>query len=206
MKLTMKPRPVISGNVQYAFSTPIYGQVFPDVEQMNADIEKTVMGWRASEQGVKASNAGGWHSSYDLLQRLGEPHASRLGRMFLAVVKGAIESVAEIGEMPGQFGIEAWANVNVKGDANHAHIHPGCPWSGVYCVSTDQNAGGHIRFTDPRPAALMIAHPLNPFNATNNLRINPVPGLFIAFPSFLYHSVDVYQGERPRISLAFNLR
>jgi len=56
------------------------------------------------------------------------------------------------------------------------------------------DAGGELRFTDPRTAALMLTHPLNPFHATNNVRLRPQSGMVVVFPSFLYHAVDVYRG------------
>lgn len=66
--------------------------------------------------------------------------------------------------------------------------------------------GGQLIFTDPRTAALMVNHPYNPFGATNHVTVTPVAGMMLTFPSFLYHEVTAYEGDTPRISIAFNMR
>ena len=142
-----------------------------------------------------------------MLSELGEPYGTQLGRMFVEGVKGAVSAMVDWSEAwPERFSMDAWANVNERGDGNSAHIHPGCAWSGVYYVATEQDAGGHIAFIDPRTAALMVNHPLNPFSGNDALNVPPVAGLILVFPSFLYHRVDAYRGESPRISIAFNLK
>ena len=52
----------------------------------------------------------------------------------------------------------------------------------------------------------MSGHSLNPFKSVENITIAPTPGTMLVFPSFLYHSVRVYEGDTPRISVAFNLK
>ena len=44
-----------------------------------------------------------------------------------------------------------------------------------------------------------------PFNAMNPVTLRPEAGVLFVFPSFLYHGVHPYQGNSPRISIAFNL-
>lgn len=208
MQLFMKPKPLRAERTMLAFTTPITVRPFEATEALNRHISSFALEWRKSEPGEQRSNLGGWHSPDQLLQRLGEPWAGQLAQMFLQTVKEAVEAVAEPPANLGRFGIEAWVNINEKGDSNAPHIHPGSVWSGVYYVATDPpgQAEGRLRFTDPRTAALTSAHPLNPFHATNNIKIAPEPGTFVVFPSFLYHSVSAYNGINPRISLAFNLR
>jgi uncharacterized protein (TIGR02466 family) len=208
MQVSLKPRPIGINETMLAFATPVYAKRHDDLGPMNDALAAFVLEDRQRNPGEMASNRGGWHSSRDLLQRLGDPHARRLGQMFFEGIKAAITTLVEGVEFGGQAGIECWANVNERGDWNEAHIHPNCPWSGVYYVATDTSAeaGGELRFTDPRAQALMLAHPLNPFHATNNLRIRPQPGMMVVFPSFLYHAVEIYNGAGPRISIAMNLR
>ncbi|MGF1633630.1 MAG: TIGR02466 family protein [Phycisphaerae bacterium] len=207
MQVNMKPRPVGANNTMFAFITPIFVKQHEGTQEMNEAIKAFVLADRAKSLGEQASNRGGWHSSRDLLQRLGEPHAPRLGQMFFEGIKTVMGMLVENADFSGKAAVECWANVNEKGDWNESHIHPNCPWSGVYYPATDTRpeAGGAIRFTEPRIQALMLAHPLNPFHATNNVRIRPVPGMMVVFPSFLYHAVDPYLGEEPRISIAINL-
>jgi Putative 2OG-Fe(II) oxygenase len=39
-----------------------------------------------------------------------------------------------------------------------------------------------------------------------NYLVQPAPGLTVLFPSYMPHMVFPHQGERERISIAFNLR
>jgi uncharacterized protein (TIGR02466 family) len=179
---------------------------YPAHIELNRALAERILDMRESSSGIRQSNVGGWHSEGDFLRQLGEPWAGTLARLFLDGVRGAVASVAEMAEQPGQAAIEAWANVNEAGDSNAPHIHPGSVWSGVYFVAAKADSGGILSLTDPRSAALMVAHQLNPFPSTNNVQIHPQPGLLVVFPSFVYHAVSVYHGDSSRISIAFNLR
>jgi uncharacterized protein (TIGR02466 family) len=203
----MKPRFTTVKNTLLAFATPIRQHGYTNVESLNTELSKRILAMRDQSPGERKSNIGGWHSNGKLLTALGEPYGAQLGRMFVENVNAAIEVVAEPTKpRPAQLTIEAWANVNTRGDSNVSHIHPGCAWSGVYYVATGpKDAGGEIVFTDPRTAALMSPHPLNPFPVNNSVTVYPQPGMMIVFPSFLYHRVGIYLADAPRITIAFNL-
>jgi uncharacterized protein (TIGR02466 family) len=206
MRIAMKPRMSSIKNTLLAFSTPIHQMRFENKVEFNAEVARRVLAMRGRTPGQQYSNEGGWHSDSDFLQNLGEPYASELAGMFMQGVSAALDALVEIGEVPPmQPLVECWANVNQRGDSNRLHIHPGNPWSGVYYVATEPNARGEIYFIDPRVASLMSIHPLNPFNATNPITLVPEASMLLVFPSFLYHGVHPYQGDSPRISIAFNL-
>jgi uncharacterized protein (TIGR02466 family) len=203
----MNARLTYLGKTLLAFPTPIQRVRYERIDEFNAEVARRVLSLREKSAGLERSNVGGWHSEATILKELGEPYGTQLGKMFIENVKAAFGATAEMTDpWPTQFSMDAWANVNQRGDTNSPHIHPGCPWSGVYYVATDDGAGGEIVFTDPRTAALMVGHPLNPFAATNQVKIAPLAGMMLVFPAFLYHSVRAYEGESPRISIAFNLR
>jgi uncharacterized protein (TIGR02466 family) len=206
MQIAMKPRLRIVENTLMAFSTPIHQVRFENSDEFNAELSRRVLAMRATVTSQQFSNVGGWHSDSNFLQNLGEPYASQLARMFLQGVRSALESLVELGDIPPHTPlIECWANVNERGDSNRQHIHPGNPWSGVYYVATEPGARGEIYFVDPRVASLMSIHPFNPFNATNPITVVPESSMLLVFPSFLYHGVHAYEGDSPRISIAFNL-
>ena len=109
----------------------------------------------------------------------------------------------------------AWANVNRKGHGNEFHTHPGAYWSGTYYVddggiADDPELGGAFEMQDPRGVAPAMYAPLLGFavpggqSAGASELIQPKSGQFILFPSWLQHGVRPYQGERMRISVAFN--
>jgi uncharacterized protein (TIGR02466 family) len=204
----MRPRILEINQTILAYPTPIRRHLHADVGEFNRDLAARILALRDRSPGKRLSNVGGWHSDNQLLQTLGEPYAGRLGRMFMEDVREAFGVVAELTEpLPATVSIEAWANVNSRGDTNVPHIHGGCPWSGVYYVAGDTGpaAGGGLVFTDPRTAALMVVHPYNPFKGANHITLAAEPGVMVVFPSFLYHGVEPYQGDSPRISIAFNL-
>jgi len=203
---TPPPTGQVKVQAQMAFCTPLVAGLIDNAESFNAELERKVLDYRQQDPGQQKSNVGGWHSKPDLFQKLGEPYAGTLGRMFLQLIQSAMQSLKAPVKPEGNQMIEAWANVNEKGDSNRPHVHPGCPWSGVYYIATEPGKSGELRFTDPRPAALMIHHALAPWNNLNHVRIDPKPGMMIVFPSFLYHAVENYQGDAPRISIAMNLR
>jgi uncharacterized protein (TIGR02466 family) len=205
----MKPRLLNVQNTLMAFATPIRQTQYDKLQEFNADLAKRILTLRGQSVGEKHSNVGGWQSDDKLLQTLGEPYATQLARMFLENVYAIMDQMVETtAPRPAQFSVEAWANVNERGHSNVGHIHPGCPWSGVYYVTTDTGpeAGGQIVFTDPRTAALMFKHPFNPFPAGESITATPRPGMMLVFPSFIYHDVLVYCGEAPRISIGLNMK
>ena len=103
--------------------------------------------------------------------------------------------------------LSAWANINRRGDFNNMHTHPGATWSGVYYVDDGESSpdaeGTAIALSDPCPARTNI---FVPELSNSNVLFRPVPGLMILFPSYVPHAVPPHRGDRPRISIAFNVR
>jgi uncharacterized protein (TIGR02466 family) len=103
--------------------------------------------------------------------------------------------------------LSAWANVNHRGDSNNLHTHPGATWSGVYYVdqgeSSPDAAGTALHLFDPNPARANIFFPEL---SNTDVLFKPEPGLMILFPSYIPHAVPPHRGDRPRISVAFNVR
>jgi uncharacterized protein (TIGR02466 family) len=104
--------------------------------------------------------------------------------------------------------LQAWANVSRAGAFNRPHLHGGSTWSGTYYVDPG----------DPPPEAengtpllLMASDPgrqttFMPDLLPMQIAIKPEPGLMVLYPGYLPHMVFPHQGNRPRISIAFNLR
>ncbi|MEM7170160.1 MAG: putative 2OG-Fe(II) oxygenase [Pseudomonadota bacterium] len=100
-----------------------------------------------------------------------------------------------------------WANLYGYGDYSVAHAHIRCTGSVVYMVDggdqdDDDQFGGRFSIIDPRfPPCCKVAsgYMTNPFCPILK------PGSMIVFPSALVHSVNPYHGQRPRITLAWNM-
>ena len=104
--------------------------------------------------------------------------------------------------------IAGWANIIRNNNYHMPHNHPNNIWSGVYYIddgSPDKNIkyNGAFEFCDPRPAAEMLSSDVL---QGKRYQITPKPGLMIMFPSFVFHYVHPYIGDKERINIAFNIK
>ena len=89
-----------------------------------------------------------------------------------------------------------WGMVSKQGMTGNRHNHAGVV-SGAYYVdagSSGANDGGLMQFYQ-QPELDQPTH-----------RFQPESGQIFLFPSYLEHSVSRYEGKKPRIVIAFNLR
>ncbi len=111
---------------------------------------------------------------------------------------------------------ESWFHVTREGGYVRSHNHPQHSWSAIYCVDQgdaepdyDHDAG-YLLFYDPRSNADMFLDVANSeMHAELNfhaMRFRPKNGELILFPSYVWHAVEPYRGERPRITVAANFR
>lgn len=101
-----------------------------------------------------------------------------------------------------------WANIYGTGDYIMPHSHPRAHASVVYCVDAGdlspdpQSIDGEFCFVDPRYSPCCNIQP-------DCMTMPVIPGLragcMILFPGQLVHAVNPYFGERPRITLSWNL-
>lgn len=111
-----------------------------------------------------------------------------------------------------EWSVQGWANVNRRGDYHNLHNHPHSYLSGTYYVKVPQQPAGYrsdlnpasISFFDPRPQANMGAI-ASDGQIDPELRIDPVPGLILLWPSFLHHLVHPNLSDDLRVSVSFNV-
>jgi hypothetical protein len=102
---------------------------------------------------------------------------------------------------------DCWANVYRKGDYCMPHSHLRSIASLIYLLdpgdpSADDPASGRLCFCDPR-IPFCCAH--EPGRMTQLLMPELRPGSLLLFPSEYIHMVNPYNGERPRITLSWNV-
>ena len=122
------------------------------------------------------------------------------------VVAGAIVALhPDNAALPGM-NLVGWANRLGRGDAFSPHVHSAA-WSGVYYADAGDSgaAGGLLLLRDPRAGAHMVESPTSRFDGACSFQIAPETGLLVVFPSWLMHWVSPYDGERPRVSISFNV-
>lgn len=197
------------------FATTVAAVLTPDAEARNAELRTLILQRCEQSPSMQASNAGGWHSSRDLLS-WGGVRAAEVAEMARAVATHMTRDRSGEAVRP-DWTLTAWANVNRPGDSNFSHYHPGAFWSGTYYVddggrSGDEPTEGVFEMLDPRGSAPAMLSPSLAYAGEGGIAagitetIEPRPGLLFLFPSWLHHQVRPHKGSRPRISVAFNLR
>jgi uncharacterized protein (TIGR02466 family) len=187
------------------FSTPVIVDELDDAEAINAELQQLIEERRAVDEGVKRSNAGGWHSRNDFPSWSGNAGRKVLQRV-LFLAKDRTTSIGDGGQT--EWSAEAWANVSPAGAYNKSHVHGGAFWSGVYYVRAPESDSGQLLLHDPRMPALRMYAPMLRFKGAGTeqvAKIKPKSGMLVMFPSWLLHSVEPWDGEGDRISVAFNI-
>ena len=181
------------------FPTIIYAK---DVQLDNRLFEREVIEWSKKDKGIRRTNMIGWHSTTEMHQiPVFKPLVDELFKMQMEIYKEELLSHEPIiGNM--------WANINPPGGYNRPHIHPNSHFSGVYYIKAPQNSG-EIVFNDPRSAAHMVMPERvkdikPPSHLWREVRVNPLEGRMLMFPSWLWHCVEPNESNDIRISVSFN--
>lgn len=193
--------------VRKAFATPLGLYRAGLTNETNEQLRDLLLTLGNAAPSTGRSNVGGWRSGHDLLERP-EPAWAAFATAALGAVAHMVAAAANQPAFHGEMRITAWANILARGGYNVLHAHPESVWSGVYYVDAGSIApppslSGILELRDPRPGVEMVPAPGWPFG--HPLRIEPETGLMVLFPSWLYHLVHPYEGDRPRISIAFNV-
>jgi len=181
------------------FPTIIYAK---DVQLDNRLFEREVVEWSKKNKGIKRTNMIGWHSTTDMHKiPVFKPLVDELFKMQMEIYREELLTREPIiGNM--------WANINPPGGYNRPHIHPNSHFSGVYYIKAPQNSG-EIVFNDPRSAAHMVMPDRvkdikPPSHLWREVRVNPLEGRMLMFPSWLWHCVEPNGSNDIRISVSFN--
>jgi uncharacterized protein (TIGR02466 family) len=197
------------GRFENLFGSPVLSRVWSDASELNPSLRDAILGHRRQHPGRDLTNFGGWHSAPGTLEFCGDCGRRLVAHMREMIDEATARLFAEFGRAPQATNwiFSAWANVNRHGDFNETHTHPGATWSGVYYVDDGENdpaaAGTAIHLYDPYPARTNIFFPEL---SASSITFRPHPGLMLLFPSYVPHAVPPHSGDRPRISVAFNVR
>ncbi len=209
------PRPPAQLQLRQLFPTPIALLRLPDHAAINAALEARILAREREVAGVHHSNWGGWQSPWDFAAWCGPEGqtvldtAQRIATKLTADRAGRpVEGLA--------WRMNAWANVNRRGQGNEFHTHPGAFWSATYYVrdggiAADPGLGGEFEMQDPRGIGPAMLAPELAFASQGGLSVGvsetlrPQAGLLVVFPSWLSHAVRPYAGTDVRISIALNL-
>ena len=98
-----------------------------------------------------------------------------------------------------------WININPPGSYNVRHTHPRSVLACTLYLQTPVDSGDLVLY-NMNPAQVFAAYSNKQaqYNFTE-YRIKPTPGLFVAFPGWLDHSVDPNNSSADRISISMNI-
>ena len=188
------------------FSPPIFIRQLPDAALAEA-LSAELVAESQAHPGLRRSNVGGWHSLPDLAQRQRPPYSLLFPRLAAEMTAALTEFGRRRGVVPPpyRYVIQAWAMVMKAGDYTMLHEHAEAHLSGVYYADAGDAApdpSGHLAFV--RPGGAGVALPGLPLTA-GMFVVRPQTGLLVLFPGTLQHFVHPYQGQRPRVAVAFNV-
>ena len=181
------------------FPTIIYAK---DLQLDNRLFEREIIEWSKKDKGIRRTNMIGWHSTTDMHKiPVFKPLVDELFKMQMEIYKEEfLTREPIIGNM--------WANINPPGGYNRPHVHPNSHFSGAYYIKAPQNSG-EIVFNDPRSSAHMVMPDRvkdikPPSHLWREVRVNPLEGRILMFPSWLWHCVEPNGSNDIRISVSFN--
>lgn len=176
---------------------------WPDSEELSQQLKELILQKETEIEGIQVSNQGGWHSPLGLDTWEGEGECVQV---VLSRIDSALHEMAKYVEMEdGYVNHGTWANINRKGQLNHAHVHRHA-WAGVYYVDPGEHDSGEIGIVK---GALPKGWSIDQASATSTETIHivkPKAGLLLMFPGPQMHFVRKYEGDDERISIAFNFK
>lgn len=211
--------PQIEVSITPLFATPLLSFVVEQHERLNRELARLIMERETSQPPHSDPEVIGWSSPHDLsMMEWANPAINEL----IGCVTHIASQMTELSKtsVPHDQSLEwrvaeVWANVQRNGGSNAAHPHPGSFWSGVYYVDTGDmskgSCGGELRLFDPRGCLPRMVAPYLRYkipalhDAGTSISLTPSTGQCLLFPGWLFHAVNVYSGNVPRISIAFNL-
>jgi len=117
-------------------------------------------------------------------------------------------------DVPLNWQIHGWANLNRTGDYHDPHNHPHCYLSGTYYVKVPPADPKRRQRSDVRPNCITFYDPRSAFNMQSikndpyvdpEFTVLPTPGLLMLWPSSLMHFVHPNLSDETRVSISFNI-
>ena len=187
------------------FATQVIVEALDGADTLNGKLEKAILDQQSKDSGLKLSNRGGWQSKRDFPRWGGEAAKAIVGR----ATELANAHTTTLGGSPPGWHVDSWANVSTSGNFNMPHVHGGSFWSAVYYVRAGDGDGGQLTLHDPRMPGLRMHAPgvlFKDMGPELRVMIQPKSGMMVLFPAWLSHSVEPWEGEGHRISVAMNIR
>jgi len=180
--------------------TAMHTTNFDGPENINESLAKLVLNLENDPRFVVKLMRGGCGTKIDHIDRWKVPEAALIhARAISFFVNGLGIDQAVVDQ--------SWASIYRKGDYCMPHSHVRSEIGIVYLVdpgdsNPDSPIDGKFYFCDPR---LKSACDDQVGCLTNLIMPNLRPGSMVSFPGSMVHGVNPYTGERPRITLSWNI-
>jgi len=191
-------------NLMPIYSTPLWQSEYPDFEEEKETLLKTLKEFKEQTptKETPRSNIAGYQSP-STLQQLEE-----LRPVFEYICQMAFKASADLDFVECDIALtEAWLNVNDSRQCmNSEHVH-GEVFSGVFYLQAPDGSG---KLTISNPGINRMWDGCGLVSQKNQftgecIRIEPVEGNIILFPSYIPHSVETNDHDEERISISFNI-
>ena len=200
----MRNLPEKTMNLMPIYSVPLWQSEYPEFEKHKEIFLTTVKEYKEQNptRETPRSNIAGYQSP-STLQGVEE-----LCPLFEYICQMGFKAVADLDFVDCDIALtEAWLNINDSRQCmNSEHVH-GEVFSGVFYLSAPDESG---KLVIQNPAinkmwkGCSLTSQKNQFTG-DSIRIEPVEGNIILFPSYISHSVETNNHDEERISISFNL-
>jgi len=190
-------------NLMPIYSIPFWQSEYPDFEQKKEIILDACKRYRQENPSSETkSNVSGYQSPKFL-------HAKEeLAPLFEYICQMAFKACADLDFIDCDIALtDSWININDSRQCmNREHVH-GEVFSGVFYLHIPEESG---KLVLQNPAinrmwkGCYLTSEKNQFTA-ESIRIEPVEGNILLFPSYLPHSVETNNHDEERISISFNI-
>jgi uncharacterized protein (TIGR02466 family) len=184
------------------YSVPLWQSEYPEFENDKEIFLDAVRTFKEQNPSIKKSNIGGYQSP-DNLHFLEE-----LKPLFEYVCQMAFKACADLDFIECDIALtNSWVNINdTRQCMNLEHVHQHV-FSGVFYLKSPEESG---KLVISNPAinrmweGCYLTSQKNQFTG-EVIRVEPLEGNIILFPSYIPHSVETNNHDDERISISFNI-
>lgn len=186
------------------YSTPIWQSEFPNFLEKKEEFLKAVKEYKeeTNNQGLIHSNVNGYQSLHELHSK------KELGPLFDYICSLAKQSSKDLDFVDCDIFISSsWVNINdTRNCINTEHIH-GDTFGGVFYLKAPKDSGSlclRNMGINQMWAGCEMSKNKNQYTG-EIIKVKPVEGNIMIWPSYLPHSVEPNNHDDERISISFNI-
>jgi len=191
-------------NLMPIYSVPLWQSEYPEFEEHKEIFLNAIKTFKEQNptKEIPRSNVVGYQSPETL------HHVAELRPLFEYICQMAFRAAADLDFIECDIALtSAWLNVNDSRQCmNSEHVH-GDVFSGVFYLQAPEGSG-KLSLVNPGINRMWdgckLVNQKNQFTG-ESIRIEPVEGNIILFPSYLPHSVETNNHDEERISISFNI-